>query len=252
MPIIIDCETCGRKLRIPDDLMGQPVKCPTCGHVFQFSSEQAPYEEPPARPAAPTDVPRPPRTSVPPVPTLDPAGQRSRAGGFGYVQVSEDTADPPSPGRRPPAPLPQDRERSNQDRGLPPRMTECPFCGEIVPESARRCSRCLEWIEEDPRWNRRPPAERRDVEPHRGGLVLFLGITGLVMGLTVFLIPVAWIPGLAAWILGQTDLNRINRGLVESSGYGTTQAGWICGIIATCLWGLSSLTCLGWLTLRSF
>jgi hypothetical protein len=36
MPIIVRCpeETCGRQLRVPDDLLGSSVKCPRCGKVF--------------------------------------------------------------------------------------------------------------------------------------------------------------------------------------------------------------------------
>jgi predicted Zn finger-like uncharacterized protein len=34
MPTIIDCPSCRRQLRVPDNLGGQLVKCPTCGHTF--------------------------------------------------------------------------------------------------------------------------------------------------------------------------------------------------------------------------
>src|SRR5438874_11415834 len=34
MPEIINCPQCERKLRVPDDLLDRPVKCPTCGHLF--------------------------------------------------------------------------------------------------------------------------------------------------------------------------------------------------------------------------
>ena len=42
--MIIDCPSCSRKLRVPDDLLGKQVKCPTCGHTFQASAaaESAP------------------------------------------------------------------------------------------------------------------------------------------------------------------------------------------------------------------
>lgn len=34
MPEILNCPQCERKLRVPDDLLGHAVKCPTCGVVF--------------------------------------------------------------------------------------------------------------------------------------------------------------------------------------------------------------------------
>lgn len=34
MPTIVDCPICNRKLRVPDDLLGQRVKCPTCAQEF--------------------------------------------------------------------------------------------------------------------------------------------------------------------------------------------------------------------------
>jgi hypothetical protein len=246
MPVIIDCKTCGRKLRVPDDLAGQLVKCPTCGYTFESAGSRPGEPQEPARLPARTAVPERP-SSIPKTHVPDPAERPTRAGGgFGFVQVSESKADPPAPGRRPPAPLPDGRDSG---RAPPRRATErCPACGDFVDEFASRCRRCGEWLDGAPpgSWGGRTVEDRRDVEPHRGGLVLFLGILGLVLGLTFFLIPVAWIPGLAAWIMGQKDLAKIHRGLVESSGFGTTQAGWICGIIATCLWGLPTVACLGW------
>jgi hypothetical protein len=34
MPEIVTCPKCERKLRVPDDLLGKPVKCPTCEATF--------------------------------------------------------------------------------------------------------------------------------------------------------------------------------------------------------------------------
>src|SRR5262249_59131010 len=59
MPEIISCPKCDRKLRVPDDLLGQAVKCPTCGATFTAAGA-APE---PAAPAAP-----PPRREPEPDP----------------------------------------------------------------------------------------------------------------------------------------------------------------------------------------
>src|SRR5437879_4667466 len=34
MPEVIDCPQCERKLRVPDELLGRAVQCPTCGATF--------------------------------------------------------------------------------------------------------------------------------------------------------------------------------------------------------------------------
>jgi predicted RNA-binding Zn-ribbon protein involved in translation (DUF1610 family) len=47
MPTIVDCRSCGRKLRVADDLLGRQVKCPTCGE--QFTADDAPRSEAPPR-----------------------------------------------------------------------------------------------------------------------------------------------------------------------------------------------------------
>ncbi len=44
MPVIVDCRSCGHKLRITDDLLGRKVKCPACGEIFD--AEDAPPEPP--------------------------------------------------------------------------------------------------------------------------------------------------------------------------------------------------------------
>lgn len=69
MPTIVDCPICNRKLRVPDDLLGQRVKCPTCAQEFT-AQVSAPAPLPPpgfvlpgATPRAP--APAPPRSYAP-------------------------------------------------------------------------------------------------------------------------------------------------------------------------------------------
>lgn len=61
-------------------------------------------------------------------------------------------------------------------------------------------------------------------EPHRGTTILVLGILGLVM------CPIL---GIAAWVMGRADMPKIDAGQMDPEGRGNTQAGMICGIIAT-------------------
>jgi hypothetical protein len=64
------------------------------------------------------------------------------------------------------------------------------------------------------------------MKPHRGTLILVLGILGMVVcG------PLA----IAAWVMGSGDLKEMDAGTMDPGGRGTTQAGKICGIIGTIL-----------------
>jgi hypothetical protein len=72
----------------------------------------------------------------------------------------------------------------------------------------------------------------RRVRPHRGSAVMTLGIIGLVL----FCIPLAgWTLGGVALAMGNNDLSEMNRGLMDESGRGATNAGRVCGIIAVVL-----------------
>jgi len=64
------------------------------------------------------------------------------------------------------------------------------------------------------------------MKPHRGTLILILGILGIV-----FCGPLA----VVAWVLGSGDLKQMDAGMMDPAGRGNTQAGRICGIIGTVL-----------------
>jgi LSD1 subclass zinc finger protein len=61
--------------------------------------------------------------------------------------------------------------------------------------------------------------------PHRGGLILTLGILSLVF----HCVPL----GIAAWVMGANDLAAMRRGEMNRAGEGVTQAGRICGMISS-------------------
>lgn len=67
------------------------------------------------------------------------------------------------------------------------------------------------------------------MKPHRGTLVLVLGILGLV---------ICGFLGIPAWIMGKNDLAAMDAGQMDPSGRSLTNAGRICGIIATILLAL--------------
>ena len=61
------------------------------------------------------------------------------------------------------------------------------------------------------------------LEPHRGTLILVLGILSLVL--------CGFFTGIPAWIMGKGDLAKIKDGMMDPEGEGTTKAGMICGMI---------------------
>ena len=68
---------------------------------------------------------------------------------------------------------------------------------------------------------------QNSMEPHRGTLILVLGILGLTLcGLFT---------GIPAWIMGKNDLEKIKTGQMDPEGESTTKGGMICGIISTAL-----------------
>jgi hypothetical protein len=89
---------------------------------------------------------------------------------------------------------------------------------------------------------------RRDLAPHRGGLILGLGIGSVIaggLGIVCCLLPPISIPlGAVSWIMGQGDLRRIDAGAMDPDGRGSTKGGYICGIIG-CALGIVGLVCIG-------
>lgn len=62
------------------------------------------------------------------------------------------------------------------------------------------------------------------MRPHRGVVILVFGILGLVA---------CQFFGIAAWVMANTDLEEMAWGRMDPSGKDLTNAGRICGMIAT-------------------
>jgi predicted Zn finger-like uncharacterized protein len=165
MPITVDCPSCNRKLRVPDDLQGKKVKCPTCGTTFTAGASAAP---------------------------------------------------PPVEEEERPAPAPVSPRRSAPK-------------DEYEEEPAYR----EDEDEERPRRRR----SRASMQPHRGTLILVLGILSLVVFAPL---------GIVAWVLGNNDLKEMRAGRMDPEGEGQTNAGRICGMIGTILMGVGLLCCVGY------
>lgn len=70
------------------------------------------------------------------------------------------------------------------------------------------------------------PVSQQPLAPHRGVLILVLGILSIVC---------CFICGIIAWVLANGDLKEMAAGRMDPSGEGMTKAGKICGIVGIAL-----------------
>lgn len=75
------------------------------------------------------------------------------------------------------------------------------------------------------------------MKPHRASTILVFGILSLVVCAPL---------GIAAWIMGNKDLEEMSNGLMDPSGRDSTSAGRICGIIGTILLIVSLILMILW------
>jgi hypothetical protein len=73
----------------------------------------------------------------------------------------------------------------------------------------------------------RPRRSRRRGQPHRGGMILALGIVSL------FMMPL--VLGPIAWIMGNSDLRDMRAGRMDREGESQTNTGRILGMVSTIL-----------------
>lgn len=103
----------------------------------------------------------------------------------------------------------------------------CPQCGHQNDSNAKYCMGCGKPLT-DSEQNRMGALKQtipKVSEPGRGGLILTFGILSLAL-----LGPILGIP---AWVMGHSDLKKINAGVIAISQKGLTKSGMICGIIGT-------------------
>lgn len=102
MPTLTSCPTCARQLRVPDYLLGKPVKCPACQTTFTATADTS------VAPPLPEPVPLTPDDAFAPPPAGDPFANMSEPrggdprGGFDLRDTyprSESRYDREFPGR---------------------------------------------------------------------------------------------------------------------------------------------------------
>jgi hypothetical protein len=194
------CPGCGRTLRVPAEHTGKTARCPVCSTLYTVPQSDRPVSAQPGSANA-WYLKTPEGQSYGPVPrdVLDRWVAEGRVSDECRLLHEGDGlwvgAAEVYPALRPvPQTIPAQPAFDNPVAGTPqaPRPTD-------------------------------PPSGVRIVNAHRGGLVLALGILSWAIGCAVF--------GIMAWIMGTNDLRDMERGAMDRSGMGLTQAGQIIGMI---------------------
>jgi hypothetical protein len=231
-----ECPSCGRRLQMPEEVLGKQVQCPSCRSTFlaqAHSPEECDRTVPVAQEMAPAPADGTRETKAEEAPQLS----------------LDDDQNPVIPSSQlPPPPLslrPVLLEAESADDPLPAAPTRrCPSCHELIPRNSENCRFCGERVgRHGDAWN----ALRRDCDPHRGGLILALGVIGLVASFLYIFALVGLPLSIAAWTMAETDLKRIKARTMDPEGKANTQAGKVCGIFGTLIGSLWVLVfcCIG-------
>jgi hypothetical protein len=218
MPFLVACPSCGHQMSLNRNSSGAQARCPACDRVFEAGNSGV---------------------TVTPPPALE---HSLGAETLAWVEAADPEDGDPSSTARPNHSI--DREE----------LEPCPSCREDIPADASCCPHCgekLDWQEEedDRPWERPWEGGRRDSEPHRGGLILTLGIVSLVCSpLFACCMPLGAVAsvaglslGITALVLGRRDQEKMQTQLMDPRGRGLTQGGKVCGIVGICLNGVGLL-----------
>jgi hypothetical protein len=198
MPITTTCPKCSRKLNVPEALLGKRGKCPKCGENFTIADEEEPSSTSRSRVR--------PRQAPPPEPDDE------------EVPDDEEAED-------------QDEPQEEEERPARKRKKAAEADYEEVPDDE----------DDEPQSRKRKKKKKRrrggrDLQPHRGQLIMILGIASIpaffigggITGLGL---------GIAAWVMGSMDLREMEEGRMDPSGESETNTGRLCGMITTIVGG---------------
>lgn len=211
MPIETTCTGCGRKLRVADEHLGKQARCPMCNTIYTVSAVVATG----ARAGALWLMKTPEGETYGPV---------NKTELDGWVQEGRVT---------------DDCQLRTDDTTL--WQTAANVYPQLRPHGAARPSSVPNANRPQSHWGQSasnayqapstsPYAAQRStgyVTPHRGALILVLGIIGLVTSCPIL--------SIMAWVMGTSDLNEMRAGRMDASGMGMTQAGQILGMIYSIL-----------------
>ncbi len=214
MPISIVCTHCQKKLKVADVAAGKKVRCPACTGVLAIPAAEEEFVEPeefeePEKETAVSKTPQPPKKKPAWDKDDDDASETS-----GSPDDKEDygfSEHEPSKKKKKRRYEDDDDDDKDDDEDEAPRRRR---------KKRRRNDDYADY---------REPRGRRG-EPHRGVLILVLGIVALFGACLCAII--GWGLGAAVVSMANNDLARMETGAMDRSGSALTTAGKACGIIA--------------------
>jgi hypothetical protein len=229
MALEIRCPSCGRTLRIADEHAGKQVRCPAC----QLISTAVAAPEPAAADRGDAW-----HLQTPEGPIYGPISWREVQDWAAEGRISADCK------------LAESGSGPWQEAGeLLPQLR--PVTEPQLPPPAAAPPEMHTWA--------MPPSENITtaaslpaaaasgyIVPHRGGLILALGLIGFFVSCPIF--------SLMAWVMGSHDLNEMRTGRMDRRGEGMTQAGQVLGMILSLLWilfGVFTLVAIGIVAIAS-
>ena len=214
MPDIISCTQCGKKMKVPDSASGKKVRCPSCKAVIAVPAPEQLVEPDdfvePEKETAVTEAPGPKKKAVWETGSSDcdkPLPETSEA--YGLAKDDEN-----------------ERKRGDEDT----RQLDADDDGERIRRKKKQTKNRYDEDDDSDKYG--DMRVRRHVEPHRGIVILVLGILSIVF-FDVCL--VCWILAAIAINMGSTDLPKIDHGEMDKSGRGMTVAGQACAYIGLLL-----------------
>ncbi len=223
MAIETICQGCGRRLRVPDAHAGRKARCPECRLVYVVPAAESAGIGDQTQPWRPRHDATQWRMRIPDGRVFGPVPKRELDQWLAEGRISEACelqSDASSEWVAASRIYPQLLSSSS--------ATARPGGSDRADDFTADDFFAADQRQSNPYRSPVSVRAQRYLRPHRGGVVLTLGLLGFCCGLL----------GVFAWVMGRTDLREMREGRMDPSGRGTTQAGQILGIITTLLWAV--------------
>jgi hypothetical protein len=214
MPDIMTCTQCAKKLKVPDSASGKKVRCPSCKAVIAVPAPEKLVEPDdfvePEKETAVTEAPAPKKKAV-------------------WEKDSPDS-DKPLPETTEAYGLAKDDENERNRGDADTQQLDAD--DEDERKSRKKKQNKDRYDEDNDRDQYGDMRARRRVEPHRGVVILVLGILSIVFFNACL---VCWIVAAIAINMASTDVPKIDHGEMDISGRGMTVGGQACAYIGLLL-----------------
>jgi len=203
MPIEFICQSCSKKLRVPDDSGGKKSRCPDCGAIMQVPQPSYDQQEPPEQPDEYGSLPSPPpHQSDKPAPDFSSSSDLS-AQAAASGNISSGSEDPSNPFAEQ-AVNPYSSPMETGGSGLPPHRGGTIFT--------------------------------------MGLMALICSVPNCLCCYLMFMMIPALCLAIPAWVMGRADLLAMRQGGMDPSGEGQTRGGIVMAIIALAICALAIIT----------